>query len=102
VDNVLRSARTKLIFSRSQEGTQPGRLTQPGQTEQGIGFHVPSCWVLVEGSWVAGRQSQLRSGKALIFWSCSFSLLPSCYGKTQRKMMKVGTETKNKIQGSHC
>jgi len=41
--------RTGLIFTRIQEGAQPGGLTQPqpGQTEQGIPYHVPSCWVLV-------------------------------------------------------
>jgi len=46
----------------SPEGTQPGRLTQPGQTEQGIRYHVPSCWAPVGGSWAAGRQ--LRVGSA--------------------------------------
>jgi len=50
---VLGSARTGLIFTRIQEGTRPGRLTQPGQTEQGIPYHVPSCWVLAGGA--AGR-----------------------------------------------
>jgi len=49
---VLGSARTGLVFTRSQEGTQPGGLTQPGQTEQGIRYHVPSCWVPV--GWGAG------------------------------------------------
>ena len=52
---VLSSARKGLIFTRSQEGTQPGGLTQPGQTEQGIPYHVPPCWVLVGGSRAAGR-----------------------------------------------
>jgi len=39
-------ARTGLIFTRIQEGAQPGGLTQPqpGQTEPGIPYHVPSCW----------------------------------------------------------
>jgi len=58
---VLGSARTGLIFTRIQEGAQPGGLTQPqpGQTEQGIPYHVPSCWVLVGGSGVAGTLSRL-------------------------------------------
>jgi len=44
---VLGSARTGLIFTRIQEGAQPGGLTQPqpGQTEPVIPHHVPSCWV---------------------------------------------------------
>ena len=42
---VLGLARTGLIFTRSQEGTQPDRPTQTGQTEQGIRYHVPPCWV---------------------------------------------------------
>jgi len=33
---VLGLARTGLIFTRLQEGVQPGGLTQPGQKEQGI------------------------------------------------------------------
>jgi len=51
VDNILGSARTGLIFTRNQEGAQPGGLTQPqpGQTEPGIPYHVPSRWVLVGG-----------------------------------------------------
>jgi len=49
---VLGSARTGLIFTRIQEGAQPGGLTQPqpGQTEQGIPYHVPSCWVPLGGA----------------------------------------------------
>jgi len=43
-DGVLGSARTGLVFTRSQEGTDPGGLTQPGQTEQGILYRVPPCW----------------------------------------------------------
>jgi len=31
---VLGSAQTGLVFTRSQEGTQPGRLTQTGQTHR--------------------------------------------------------------------
>jgi len=41
---VLGLARTGLLFTGIQEGTQPGGLTQPGQTEQGIPYHVLSCW----------------------------------------------------------
>jgi len=47
---VLDLARRGLIFTTIQEGTQPGGLTQPDHTEQGIPYHVPSCWVLVGGS----------------------------------------------------
>jgi len=50
VDDVLGWARTGLIFTRNQEGTQLGGVTQPGQTEQGIPYHVVSCWVLVGGA----------------------------------------------------
>ena len=48
---VLGLARTGLIFTRIQQGAQPGGLTQPqpGQTEPGIPYHVPSCWVPVRG-----------------------------------------------------
>jgi len=50
--SVLGSARTGLIFTRNQEGAQPGGLAQPkpGQTEPGIPYHVPSCWVSVGGA----------------------------------------------------
>jgi len=41
-DVVLGSARTGLIFTGIQEGAQPGGLTQPDQTEQGIPYDVPS------------------------------------------------------------
>jgi len=60
---VLGLARTGLIFTGIQEGTQPGGLTQPqpGQTEQGIPYHVPSCWVPVGGTWAAGTLSRLGS-----------------------------------------
>jgi len=37
---ILGLARTRLIFTRIQEGAQPGGLTPPGQTEQGIPYHV--------------------------------------------------------------
>jgi len=60
-------ARTALIFTRIQEGAQPGGLTQPqpGQTEQGIPYHVPSCWVPVEGGaaqWELTRGSGVDGG----------------------------------------
>ncbi|XP_075267056.1 coiled-coil domain-containing protein 171 isoform X6 [Opisthocomus hoazin] len=44
---VLGLARTGLIFTGLQEGAQPGGwgLTPPGQTEPGIPYPVPSCWV---------------------------------------------------------
>jgi len=50
--------RIGLIFTGIQEGAQPGGLTQPqpGQTEPGIPYHVPSCWVPVGRSWGAGTQ----------------------------------------------
>jgi len=60
---VLHSARTMLIFTRSQEGTQSGELTQTGQTEQGIRYRVPSCWVPGRGSWAGGEgESSCGSG----------------------------------------
>jgi len=55
---VLGLARTGLIFTGLQEGAQPGGLTPPGQTEQGIPYHVPSRWVSVGGS----RQQELSRG----------------------------------------
>ena len=51
---ILGSARTGLILTRSQDGTQLGGLTQTGQTKHGVRYHVPSYWVL---SWGAGRGS---------------------------------------------
>ena len=61
--HVLDSSRTGLIFSRIQEGAQPGGLTQPqpGQTEQGIPYHVPACWVPV-GEGAAQRELSGGSG----------------------------------------
>jgi len=50
---------TGLIFTRRQEGAQPGGLTPPGHTEPGIPYHVPSRWVPVGGSWAAGTHSRL-------------------------------------------
>jgi len=54
-ESVLGSARTGLIFTRIQEGTQPRRLTQTGQTKQDIPYRGPSCWVPVGelGGWKA-------------------------------------------------
>ena len=60
---VLGLARTGLIFTRIQDGAQPGGLTPPGQTEPGIPYHVPSCWVPVGGSWAAGIHSLLGSAQ---------------------------------------
>jgi len=60
---VMGLARTGLIFTGNQEGAQLGGLTSPGQTEQGIPYHVLSCWVLVGGSWAAGTLSRLRSAR---------------------------------------
>jgi len=62
VDNVLGSARIGLIFTRIQEGAQPGGLTQPqtGQTEPGIPYHVPSCWV--PGGVEGAAQQELTRG----------------------------------------
>jgi len=85
VDNVLGSARTGLIFTRIQEGAQPGRLTQPqpGQTEQGIPYHVPSRWVPVEvtvrrelslGSEGQSSGSVRESGSVLRALFCGFVL----------------------------
>jgi len=56
-------ARPGFIFTGIQEGTQPGGLTPPGQTEQGIPYHVPSCWVPVGGSGAAGTHSRLGSAQ---------------------------------------
>ena len=59
---------TGLIFTRIQEGTQLGGLTQPGQTEQGILYHVPSCWVLVGGGLGGGNSlvAQERAAAAVV------------------------------------
>jgi len=58
---VLGSAKTGLIFTRIQEGAQLGGLTQsqPGQTEPGIPYHVPSCWVPVGRGSAVGTHSRL-------------------------------------------
>jgi len=64
---VLGLARTGLIFTRIQEGAQPGGLThpQPGQTEAGIPYHVLSCWVPVGGGAEGTRGSGGLSGGAV-------------------------------------
>ena len=66
MDNVPGSARTGLIFTGLQEGAQPHGLTQPqpGQTEPGIPYHVPSCWVLVGGGRDSGNSLAARKGTA--------------------------------------
>ena len=38
-----------------------GGLTPPGQTEQGIPYHVPSGWVPAGGSWAVETHSRLGS-----------------------------------------
>jgi len=58
---------------RSQEGTQLGGLTQPGQTEQGIPYHVPPCWVRVGG---AGRRER-SCGSGARGGGGQWELLPS-------------------------
>ena len=63
MSSVLGSARTGLIFTRIQEGTQLGGLTQSGQTQQGTPYHVPSCWVPVGESGAAGTHSRLGSAQ---------------------------------------
>jgi len=62
-EDVLGLARTGLIFIGIQQGAQLGGLTPPGQTEQGIPYHVLSCWVPVGGSWGAGTHLQLGSAR---------------------------------------
>jgi len=62
--SVLGLARTGLIFTRIQEGAQPGGLTPPGQTEQGIPYHVPSCWVPGGGEQGGGNSLMARERAA--------------------------------------
>ena len=70
---VLGSARTGLIFPGIQDRAQPRGLTPPGQTEKGIPYHVPSCWVPVGGSWGweptrgSGARVPVRSGRAALW-----------------------------------
>ena len=56
--------------------TQPGGLTPPGQKEQGIPYHVPSCWVPVGGSWAVGTHSWLGSVRR---WSVRAALSAGCF-----------------------
>jgi len=80
---VLDSARTGLIFTGLQEGAQPGRLTPPGQTEQGIPYPVSSWWVPVGGSGAAGTHSRLGSAQRqswrVALWVVGFVLCFSPY-----------------------
>jgi len=71
VDNVLGLARTGLIFTKSQEGSQPCRLTPPGQTELGIPYHVPSCWFSVRGELGSGKAVAAREHTAAVGESSS-------------------------------
>ena len=65
-----------MIFTRSQEGTQPGRLTQTGQTKQSIGGHVPSCWVLgAGGGREVGRGSRAHRAPDGESYSVHFTVL---------------------------
>jgi len=52
---VLGLARTGLIFTGIQEGTQLGWLTQTCQEEQGIRYCVPSCRILGQGELAKGK-----------------------------------------------
>jgi len=61
---ALGLARTGLIFTRIQEGTQPVGLTQAGQTEQGIPYNVPSCRVAAGGE-RSGRKSAAARGRVV-------------------------------------
>jgi len=73
---VLGLARTGLIFTRLQEGAQPGGwgLTPPGQSEPGIPYHVTSRWVPVVGAarreLSHGSGPPVRSERAGLFLSC--------------------------------
>ena len=64
------------VFTRSQEGTQTGRLTRTSQTKQGIRYHVPSCWVpvgeLARGKAVVARE---HTGHWMVRVSLCISLL---------------------------
>ena len=68
---VLGSARTGLIFTGIQEGARLGGLTPPGQTEQGIPYHVPSCWVPVRGELGGGNSLAARERAAAVWESSS-------------------------------
>ena len=62
---VLGLARTGLIFTRNQEGTQPGGLTHPGQTEQGTRHRLPPCWVRGAGRGESSPGSGTRGAPAV-------------------------------------
>jgi len=78
VNLVLGPARTGLVFARIQEGAQPGGLTPPDQTEQGIPYRVLSRWVPVGGEQGGGNSLSVAGGEsgslcsAVLF--CVFSL----------------------------
>jgi len=40
-------AQDRVNFHQKPGGDKAWWLTQTGQTKQGIGYHVPSCWVPV-------------------------------------------------------
>ena len=63
---VLGSALTGLLFTRSQEETQPGGLTRPGQTEKSIPYHLLSCWVPVGGEQGGGNSLAAREHAASV------------------------------------
>ena len=76
---VLGSARIGLIFTRSQEGTQPGWLTQTGQTKQGIQYHVLSCSVLSgEAGWREVNSGSGAPGIGRQELLCAFPLFLLC------------------------
>ena len=49
-----------------KEGTQPGGLTPSGQTEQGIPYHVPPCWVPVGGSGAGGNSLVAQESSVVV------------------------------------
>jgi len=54
----------RVNFTGIQEGAQPGGLTQPqpGQTEPGVPYHVPSCRVPVGGEGAVRQETPSRLG----------------------------------------
>jgi len=63
VDNVLGLARTGLIFTRIQEGTQPGGLTQTHLAKQSRVFHTMYCHAGFRCG-VGAAGTHLRLGRA--------------------------------------
>jgi len=57
VDNVLSSARTGLIFTRLQEGAQPGGLTQPQPGQRRV-FHT----MCLHAGWGEEARRELTRG----------------------------------------